>query len=119
MFTLTCPRCQRNSYSSDEEFFHACPYCGFKFSGRHGPDKRLEERIKQEIPFDFSCHEQHFEASTMDFSEKGLSIKIFGELPVTVGKTIDLSIGDLQIKAKVVWINKLPNKSMVGLQRLN
>ncbi len=119
MFTLTCPRCQKNSYSADEQSFHSCPYCGFRFSRRYGPDRRYEERIKQEINFDFFWHEQHFEASTVDFSEKGLSVNIDGETPVTAGKTIDLSIGDLQIRAKVMWVNKLLNKSMVGLQKLN
>lgn len=119
MFTLTCPMCRKNSYSSDEESFHVCPYCGFKFSGKYGPDRRCEERVKQETGFIFSCQEQHFEASTIDFSEKGLSIKIFGDPPVTVGDTIDLSIRYLQIKAKVMWVNKLHNKPMVGLQKLN
>lgn len=119
MFTLSCPKCQKNSYSSDEEFFHACPYCGFKFSGRYGSDRRLKERTKQEIPFGFSCQEQHFEASTIDSSEKGLAIRIFGDPPVAVGNTIDLPIGDIQIRAKVMWVNKVSDKSMVGLQRLN
>lgn len=119
MFTFTCPRCQKNSYSADEESFQPCPYCGFKFSGKYGYDRRCEERVKQEISFDFPYQEQHFEASTMDFSEKGLSVKIFGEPPVTAGDTIGLSIGDLPIKARVMWVNKLYNKSMVGLQRLN
>jgi len=121
MSTLTCPKCQKNSYSSAEEFFLACPYCGFKFSGKHGPDRRNEERVRQEISFDFPCQEQYFRASTIDLSEKGLSVNvnIYGEIPVTAGETIDLSVGDLQIKAKVIWVNKLLNKSMVGLQKLN
>lgn len=119
MFTLTCPKCQKNSYSADEQSFHSCPYCGFRFSRKYGPDRRHEKRIKQEINFGFPCHEQHFEATTVDFSEKGLSAKIEGETPVTVGEIMDLSIGDLQIRAKVVWVNKLSNNSMVGLQKLN
>lgn len=119
MFTLTCPNCQRNSYSSDEESFFACPYCGFKFSGRYGPNRRGEDRIRQKIGFDFPYQEQHFEASTIDLSEKGLSIEIFNNPPVTAGDTTDFSVGDLQIRAKVMWVNKLPDKFLAGLQRLN
>ncbi len=119
MFTLTCPRCQKNSYSSDEESFHACPYCGFKFSKKYGSDRRREERVKQETFFDFSCQEQLCKANTVDFSEKGLSIKILDDPPIKEGDTVELTIGDNKVKAKVIWTNKQFDKSTVGLQRLN
>ena len=119
MLALTCPKCQKNSYSSAEEFFLACPYCGFIFSGKHGPDRRNEERVRQEISFDFPCQEQYFKASTIDLSEKGLSVMILDNPPVRVGDIIGLVIGDLQVSAKVVWVNKLPDRSFSGLQRLN
>ena len=119
MFTLTCPKCQRNSYSSAEEFFLACPYCGFKFSGKHGSDRRNEERVKHESPFDLVYQEQTFKASTIDLSEKGLSAKIFDEPPVTEGDILDLSIENTQIKAKVKWVHRLSDTSAIGLLRLN
>jgi ribosomal protein L37E len=119
MYTFTCPRCQKNSYSADEKYFSPCPHCGFIFSGKYGSDRRHEERAKQETSFDFPYQEQHFGASTMDFSEKGLSIKIFGEPPIAVGNAISIPIGDPPIKAKVIWVNKLYNKSIFGLQKLN
>ena len=119
MFTLTCPKCQRNSYSSAEEFFLACPYCGFIFSGRFGPDRRNEERVRQEISFDFPCQEQVFKASTIDLSEKGLSVKISDELPVTEGDILNLSIENTQINAKVKWVHRLSATSAIGLLRLN
>jgi DNA-directed RNA polymerase subunit RPC12/RpoP len=119
MFTLTCPKCQKNSYSSAEEFFLACPYCGFKFSGKYGPDRRREERVRRENPFDLVYQEQTFKASTIDLSEKGLSIMILNNPPVSVGDIIGLVIGDLHVSAKVMWVNKLPDKSFSGLQRLN
>jgi len=115
MFTLTCPKCQRNSYSSAEEFFLACPYCGFMFSGKHGPDRRHEERVKQERPFDLLCQEQTFKASTIDLSEKGLSAKISGESQVTEGDILNLSIENTQIKAKVKWVHRLSDTSAIGL----
>jgi len=119
MFTLVCPRCQKNSYSSDEESFFRCPYCGFKFSGRYGPDKRREERVQKELPFNFSCEEENVKATTMNFSEKGLSIKIFNDPQIAVGNIIELLVGDLQIKAEVIWVNILPQGSLLGLHRLN
>jgi DNA-directed RNA polymerase subunit RPC12/RpoP len=119
MQTMTCPRCRKNSYSSYDASFLACPYCGFKFSKKYGPEKRLEERVRQGIPFTFSYHEQKFEASTLDVSEKGLSVEIFGEPLVTVSDIIGFSIRDNQIKAKVRWIAKSHHKSRIGLQKLN
>jgi len=119
MNSLTCPRCRKNSYSSYEASFLVCPYCGFKFSKKYGAEKRLGERVRQQIPFTFSYHEQNFEASTLDVSEKGLSVEIFGEPLVTVSDIIGFSIRDNQIKAKVRWIAKSQHKSRMGLQILN
>ena len=119
MNSLTCPRCRKNSYSSYEASFLVCPYCGFKFSKKYGAEKRLGERVRQQIPFKFSYHEQNFEASTLDVSEKGLSVEIFGEPLVTVSDIIGFSIRDNEIKAKVRWIAKSQHKSRMGLQKLN
>jgi DNA-directed RNA polymerase subunit RPC12/RpoP len=119
MNSLTCPRCRKNSYSSYEASFLVCPYCGFKFSKKYGAEKRLEERTKQEIPFTFFYHEENFEGSTLDVSEKGLSVEIFGKPLVTVSDIVGFSIRDSQIKAKVRWVVKLQYKSRMGLQKLN
>jgi PAS domain S-box-containing protein len=84
----------------------------------HTPDRRREYRIKQEIPFDFYHRDQHFTANTVDLSEEGLSVKILGKSSVAVGNTVDLSIGDSSLKTKVIWVKRLPDKSLVGLQKL-
>lgn len=119
MFKYLCPKCGKNSYSAAEESFSPCPYCGFRFSGKYGSDRRREERVRQETDIVLACQGQHLDANTVDFSQKGLGIKIIGEPPFSVGDMTDLSMGGLQIKAKVMWVNKLSNKSLVGLQRLN
>lgn len=119
MLRLVCPKCRKDSYRANVESFDPCPYCGFIYSGTYGSVRRCEERIKQEIPFVFSYQEQHFEASTVDFSERGLGIEIFGKPPIAAGNTIDLAIGDLRIGGKVIWVRKLPDKSLAGLRRLN
>ena len=60
-----------------------------------------------------------YKANTVDFSEKGLSIKILDDLPIKEGDTVELTIGDNKVKAKVIRTNKQFDKSTVGLQRLN
>ena len=119
MFKQICPKCGKDSYSADEEYFSPCPYCGFRFSGKYGSDRRREERVKKEVAIVLAFQGQNLEAKSTDFSKEGLSVNIFGEPPFAVGETIDLSTVDLQIKAKVIWVNILPDRSMVGLQRLN
>lgn len=119
MYKLLCPRCGKNSHSTDEDPFSPCPYCGVVFSGKYGTNKRSEERVKQETSFVFSWQGQHLKANTVDISKEGLYIKIFSDAPVTAGDIMDFSLGELRIKAKVMWANNLPDTSMAGLQRLN
>ena len=83
------------------------------------PDRRQGHREKHEIPFHFNCGEQYFAANTTDFSEKGLCIKISGGIPVKAGNIFDLSIGDMRVKARAVWTKRLPDKSIVGLEKYN
>ncbi len=85
----------------------------------HTPDRRRKHRIKKEIPFDFYHGDQHFKATTVDLSEEGLSVKIFGKSSVAVGNALDLSVGDSSIKTKVIWVKRLPDKSLVGLQKFD
>jgi len=119
MLKLLCPNCRKNSYSSSENYFSLCPYCGVRFSGRYGSDRRHAERVKKETACILNCQGQNLEAESIDFSKEGLGIKIFAKTPVAVGETIELSTGDLQIKAKIMWVNELADKSLVGLQRIN
>lgn len=101
---LICPECRKDSYSASAEAFKACPYCGVLFSGRHGTDKRADNRLKKEIPFIFSFNGQHLSASTLDISEKGFSIKIFGKPLLPVGDVMEFNVGDSPVKAQVMWV---------------
>jgi predicted transcriptional regulator len=82
-------------------------------------DRRHEERIKKEIFVVLDHQGQHLEAESTDFSKEGIGIKILSETPLAVGETVKLSTGYLQIKAKVTWMNKLVDQSLVGLQRIS
>ena len=118
MLRIPCPKCRKNVYSPDVDSFCSCPYCGSKFSGKYGPDKRSESRTLKEIPFQISYQGQNFEASTYDFSEKGVGIKILGKVPIGKGDVLNLQLGNPSIVGKVVWINKTSDQALAGLQRL-
>jgi predicted transcriptional regulator len=90
----------------------------FCFS-RKASDRRREERIKKNIFVVLDYQGQHLEAESTDFSKKGLGITIFGETPLAAGETVMLTTSYLRIKAKVIWMNKLIDQSLIGLQRIN
>jgi DNA-binding transcriptional ArsR family regulator len=86
----------------------------------HGAfDRRRRERVKKETFLVLNYQGRRIEAESTDFSKEGLGIKISGEAPVQVGETMGISAHDLQMKAKVMWVNKLSDTSLIGLQRIN
>jgi len=101
--------------------FKPCPYCGILFSGRHGSEKRREIRIRNEIPFVFSYNGRLFEASTINISQSGLSIKIFGRSPCPVGDIADLNVNGSMMRVQVTWMSNGPETfaAVVGLKILD
>ena len=91
---------------------------GIHFTGKYGNEKRNEVRIRKEIPFGFTYREHNINASTIDFSKKGLGIKIFDEIPMPVGDIVNLKVRDSSAKAEVRWVNKesAPSVTMAGFQ---
>lgn len=112
MIRLKCPKCFKDSYTAFVEDFKPCPYCGIPFSGKYGAEKRTEMRIKKEIPFVFSHNERNLNASTVDFSRSGLSIRISDKTSLPVGDVINLDIKDLNVKAQVMWVSNKPDPSI-------
>jgi len=119
LIRFTCPKCHEDSYTAKVDVYTPCPYCGCIFSGKYGVEKREEKRIKRKIPFSFRYEGQDLQASTMDFSDRGLGIEIFGVPPFAQDDVIELTIGDLKIKATIIWMERLSNKLLAGLKRLN
>ncbi len=119
MLRITCPKCRKSSYTPDVESFYSCNYCGFRFSGKYGPDRRREARVGKVIPFVLSYQNQDFEASTLDFSEKGMGIKISGKPSIITGDVLDLAIGNLSLTAKVMWIIGLSAGAVAGLEKVH
>lgn len=118
MIRLICSKCKKASYTVAVESFNACGYCGFVFSGKYGSERRVEKRIKYEMSLIFSYQGQDIKARTMDFSDKGLGIKIFREAPMKTGDILGFSIGDHQIKAKVMWVTSHSDISLAGFRSL-
>jgi predicted nucleic acid-binding Zn-ribbon protein len=117
MLEHLCPKCGKISYSADEHCFSRCPYCGVRFSRKYGSDKRCEERYKKEMTIVLNYQGQKLEAQSTDFSKGGMGIVIFGEAPLGVGETVELSTTAPHMKGKVMWVNQLPDKSLLGLRR--
>jgi len=112
LLRLICPECQKDSYSVSVENFKPCPYCGILFSGKYGAEKRDEGRINKEIPFILPYKGQNLEASTINFSKKGLNIKIFGKPSLPVGHVMEFSIGNSFVKAQILWFFNAPEVSI-------
>jgi hypothetical protein len=119
MLRIPCPKCGKALYTSDVESFYPCLYCGFVFSGKYGPERRHERRTQKEIPFLLSYKGRNFEASALDFSKRGVGIKILGKAPIAKEDVLTFPIADSSINAKVMWVKKLPYESLAGLQRIN
>lgn len=100
---LTCPECKKDSYSPSVEAFKPCPYCGILYSGRYGAEKRYDYRVQREIPIIFSYKGKNLEANTLNVSDTGLSLKIFGQPSLPVGDMMELDIGDSHVKTQVMW----------------
>jgi len=109
---LTCPECRKNSFSASVEAFKPCPYCGILFSGKYGSEKRNDNRINREIPFLLSYKGKNLEASTLNVSSTGLSIKIFGRHTLPVGDTMDLDVGNSRVKTEVMWTFSDPDSAI-------
>ena len=119
MLRIPCPKCGKTFFASDVEAFQPCLHCGFVFSGKYGPEKRREKRTPKEISFSFSFQGSSFEASTFDVSENGVGIQLLSPLPLSKGHVLHLPIGDPPMDAEIMWVKNLPDKSLVGLQRIN
>ena len=117
MLRIPCPKCHKISYTPNVESFYLCNYCGSKFSGKYGPDRRRESRIGKVIPFVLSYQGHDFKADTSDFSEKGIGVKISGKPSITIGDILTLNIENLSMKAKVMWIERVSDGALAGLQK--
>ncbi len=119
MLRIPCPKCHRISYTPDVESFRSCAHCGFISSGKYGPEKRGEERIKKEISFVLDYQGENHPVRTIDISKSGFAIKILGKPPITDDEILNFNIDAENIMAKVVWVKKLSRQTFAGLAKLN
>jgi hypothetical protein len=118
---LTCPVCNRDAYNSSVEFFGPCPYCGILFSGKYGTDKRREVRVQKEIAFGFTYKGRFLRGSTINISEGGLCIKVYGRISISPGEILNLDLGGSIVSARTAWAFHHPDGliTMMGLQMLD
>jgi curved DNA-binding protein CbpA len=83
-------------------------------------DRRLFKRYRHKADFYIIIEGDSFKASTIDFSLSGLCIFIEGMPPLILNSVIDLKIEDmdLDIQARVVWIQKTDSNLIVGLEKM-
>jgi len=116
---LICPKCKKDSYSASAEAFKPCPYCGIVFSGRFGREKRNEDRSSTDFNIGFSYKGKNLEASTVNISKTGLSIKVTGNPDLPVGDIMDLKVRDADLKARIVWVDNVSSSFLTGLKILD
>jgi hypothetical protein len=91
------------------------------FSGRHGSNKRTGTRVQREIPFVFSHDGRVVQASTINISEGGLCIKLFGRVPLRQDDILDLSVNGANVRGRITWVfdNADAFITVLGLQMLD
>lgn len=65
-----------------------------------------------------SCQNLDVKASIEDISERGVRIKISGKPPIIIGDVLKLTVSDHSMAAKVMWVKKLSDGAIAGLQKV-
>jgi uncharacterized Zn finger protein (UPF0148 family) len=118
MLRIPCPRCGSYIFISDAGCFIPCPQCGAVFSGKHGPEKRRSPRVEKKINFSLSLYGRTYKASTSNFSAVGVEIKVFGRPPLTHGAILAIPLEKPSVQAKIIWVERLPDRFLAGLEKL-
>jgi hypothetical protein len=115
---IDCPACKKDSYSASVVDFRPCPYCGIAFSGKYGVEKRHDLRTRKEIPFLFDHKDYRSDATIIDFSTHGISVRISDQVRLPVGEVILLRLRNSDVKVQVRWVNSEcnPPKTTTGLK---
>ena len=61
--------------------------------------------MKKEIPSVFTYQNQDIQACTMDVSDNGICLKIFGGPSLPLGDTLDITMNDVSVRAQVRWFS--------------
>jgi len=76
--------------------------------------------MKKEISFVFPNNGESLEARTVNVSERGLCVKIFGKLSLSSGDSLNLHVHGANVQAQTIWAkgNDDGVVTMLGLQLL-
>ena len=111
----------KKAFTNVEELwaiFDSTKKSGEKLKKDEIPERRNVARIKKELPFVFFRNKSKLNASTMNYSKKGLGIRIFRKVALPVGDTVTLQAGDTAAKAHVMWVKREidPFATIAGLK---
>jgi hypothetical protein len=116
---LACPSCLKDSYSASAEAFNPCPYCGIVYSGKHGMERRNEERLDNPVDMALSYKGTNLQATALNVSRNGLTVKISSPPVLPIGDSMDIQWRNSILKARIMWVMKEPYSSLTGLKILN
>ena len=116
---LTCPECNKDSFSSSVEAFKPCPYCGIVFSGKFGTDRRKEKRIEKEDEVFFLYKSKNLDAKTLNISKSGFTIKINQSDMLPIGDIVEVKYGNDDLRARIMWVMRKDDFALTGLKVLN
>jgi hypothetical protein len=116
---LSCPSCRKDSYSASAEAFKPCPYCGIVYSGKHGMERRNEDRLDKPVDMAFSYKGANLQATPLNVSRNGLTVKISSPPVLPIGDLMDIQWRNSNLSARIMWVMKEPYSSLTGLKILN
>jgi hypothetical protein len=119
MLRLACPSCRKDSYSASAEAFNPCPYCGIVYSGKHGIERRNEDRFDKPVDMTFSYKGADLQVTPLNVSGKGLTVKISSPPVLPIGDLMDIQWRNSNLRARIMWVMKEPYSSLTGLKILN
>ncbi len=84
-------------------------------------NQRRDTRTQKEIPFVFSHDGQFLQASTINISEGGLCIKIYGRISRPIGDILNFSVSGSNLKTRILWSSGNSDTfiTVMGLQVLD
>lgn len=113
MFCYKCPRCQSNFYTASSANNADCPFCGF-FIKSVAAMRRHEERSLVQRNCCLLAGDLMIPAETVDLSSRGVGVRISGKVPFKKDDTLNVVVKDfdMDLKARVVWIENCEDSSV-------
>lgn len=89
-----------------------------KADGKTETDRRNERRLKKDMPVTFLFKNQQYDAHALNCSKHGMGMKIDKKIKLPIGKIIDVTTRDSEMKAETRWVDNKshPSMTMAGIK---